>query len=191
MFLVQHPPVYTLGAGSTQDHLKFTVDDPPHPLYRTERGGEVTYHGPGQLVLYPVLNLRRHRPDLHWYLRALEEVTILTLWRVSGLVGQRVEGRTGVWVQDKKVAAIGVRAKKWVSFHGMALNVVNDLAPFSQIVPCGIADRGVTSVKELMGPELAQDEEILLREYSYGLLEAFAEVFELQLQYTDASALDR
>ncbi len=112
MFLLQHPPTYTLGAGSTVDNLKFSQSDSPLPLFRVERGGEVTYHGPGQLVMYPILNLQRHQPDLHWYLRNLEEVVIRALEEVSGLRGERIPGLTGVWVDGHKVAAIGVRAKK-------------------------------------------------------------------------------
>ncbi|GIL86332.1 hypothetical protein Vretimale_13698 [Volvox reticuliferus] len=154
VLLLQHPPVYTLGAGSTTDHLRFTPDASPIPLYRTERGGEVTYHGPGQLVMYPILDLQAFKPDLHWYLRQLEEVVIHALDAVSGIPGERVEGLTGVWVDGAKVAAIGVRAKKWISYHGLALNVVTDLAPFSRIVPCGIADRPVTSVKRLLAERL-------------------------------------
>ncbi|EFJ49466.1 hypothetical protein VOLCADRAFT_59336, partial [Volvox carteri f. nagariensis] len=150
LLLLQHPPVYTMGAGSTTDNLRFPPGSPPIPLFRTERGGEVTYHGPGQLVMYPILDLQALKPDLHWYLRQLEEVVIRALDLVSGLKGERLEGLTGVWVEGAKVAAIGVRAKKWVSYHGLALNVVTDLAPFSRIVPCGISDRPVTSVRQLL-----------------------------------------
>ncbi|KAG2453916.1 hypothetical protein HYH02_002119 [Chlamydomonas schloesseri] len=160
--LLQHPPVYTLGTGSTLDHLHFPPGAPPIPLYRTERGGEVTYHGPGQLVLYPILDLQAPplRPDLHWYLRQLEQVVIEALDGVSGLAGGREEGLTGVWVGGAKVAAIGVKAKRWVTFHGVALNVVADLAPFRTglIVPCGIADRPVTSVAELMAAAAAAED---------------------------------
>ncbi|KAG2434099.1 hypothetical protein HXX76_007826 [Chlamydomonas incerta] len=160
--LLQHPPVYTLGTGSTLDHLRFPPGAPPIPLYRTERGGEVTYHGPGQLVLYPILDLQSPplRPDLHWYLRQLEQVIIEALEAVSGLAGGREEGLTGVWVEGAKVAAIGVKAKRWVTFHGLALNVVADLAPFRTglIVPCGIADRPVTSVAELLAAAAAAED---------------------------------
>ncbi|KAK9845768.1 hypothetical protein WJX81_001903 [Elliptochloris bilobata] len=133
LLLLQHAPVYTLGAGSSLEHLSFDADAPPLPLHRTERGGEVTYHGPGQLVAYPVLDLRRFRSDLHWYLRALEEVVIRALREVSGLEGVRRAGLTGVWLPGGKVAAIGVRARRWVAYHGLALNVAPDLAPFAAI----------------------------------------------------------
>eukprot|EP00891_Asterochloris_glomerata_P001383 jgi/Astpho2/1383/gw1.00025.156.1_t len=150
LLLLQHPSVYTLaGAGSSQDHLKFDLAHPPHPLHRTERGGEVTYHGPGQLVAYPLLDLHQHVPDLHWYLRSLEEVLIRALAR-CGLHGERVEGLTGVWCEGRKVAAIGVRARRWITYHGFALNVDLDLSPFAHIVPCGISNRQVTSVLEVL-----------------------------------------
>ncbi|PNH06521.1 putative lipoyltransferase-like protein, chloroplastic, partial [Tetrabaena socialis] len=111
LLLLQHPPTYTLGAGSTTDHLRFPPGASPIPLHRTERGGEVTYHGPGQLVMYPIVDLQALTPDLHWYLRQLEQVVIEALDSVSGLRGERLEGLTGVWVGGAKVAAIGVRAK--------------------------------------------------------------------------------
>ncbi|GMH32803.1 hypothetical protein BSKO_00637 [Bryopsis sp. KO-2023] len=183
VFLVQHPPVFTLGAGSSESNLKFDADDPPHPLYRTERGGEVTYHGPGQLVLYPIINLKRHKCDLHWYMRQLEEVAIQSVMEVSGLQGERIAGLTGVWVEGSKVAAIGVRAKRWVTYHGLALNVAMDLSPFSMIVPCGISNRAVTSVKDSLavGSENAareMDDQELLEEYRFGLLDSFEQVFD-------------
>lgn len=180
LLVLQHPPVYTLGAGSTIDNLRFDPASPPHPLYRTERGGEVTYHGPGQLVLYPIMNLKMHTPDMHWYLHSLEEVVIRALDNVSGLKGERIQGCTGVWVDNQKVAAVGVRAQKWVTYHGVALNVTTDMLPFQHIVPCGISKRGVTSVKELTAHESWPDED-LLREYQFGLLDAFAAVFDVEL----------
>jgi len=190
LFILQHAPVYTLGTGSDMAHLRF---DPAQqsaiPLYRTERGGEVTYHGPGQLVLYPLLHLARHRQDLHWYMRSLEEVVVRALAEVSGLQGERIPGLTGVWVGGSKVAAIGVRAKRWVTYHGVAINVCPDLSPFADIVPCGIADRPVSSVAQLMGmPALpvsggvpTPEQAALLAEYRYALLDAFACVFGAQL----------
>ncbi|GBF99410.1 plastidial lipoyltransferase-like [Raphidocelis subcapitata] len=208
VILLQHPPVYTLGAGATLAHLRFDPAAPPHPLHRTERGGEVTYHGPGQLVMYPILDLSRHTRDLHWYLRALEEVVARALAEVSGLKGERVEGLTGVWVGGAKLAAIGVRARKWVTFHGLALNVCPDLRPFAAIVPCGIGDRPVGSVRTALAAEAAaaaaaargssgggaaeaaaaeaaaaaaEGGEALLREYRYALVEAFGAVFDLEL----------
>ncbi|KAL6763108.1 lipoate-protein ligase B [Haematococcus lacustris] len=207
--LLQHEPVFTLGTGSTESNLLFDPAASSIPLFRTERGGEVTYHGPGQLVLYPLLHLTQHQQDLHWYLRALEDVVIRALDQVSGLQGERLPGLTGVWVQGKKVAAIGVRAKRWVTYHGLALNVCPDLTPFKQIIPCGITDRPVTSVAELLllgeeadgqageggskygqqGGSLAcmrvAEEVALLEEYREALLEAFSHVFNVELSFAD------
>ena len=149
LLILQHPPTYTLGSGATLDHLRFDVHAPPAPLFRSGRGGEVTYHGPGQLVLYPILDLAAdHRPDLHWYMRALEEVVIRALASPAlGVSAGRVPGLTGVWsAAGRKVAAVGVRARRWITFHGVALNVTTDLEAFAHIVPCGIGDRPVGSL---------------------------------------------
>ena len=142
VLLLEHQPCYTLGRGADDTHLRFDPQAPPLPLYRVDRGGEVTHHLPGQLVLYPVLQLQRHGADLHRFLRALESVVIRTLAEL-GLPGERVEGLTGVWLEGAKVAAIGVGAKRWISQHGLALNVCCDLATFSAIVPCGLSGRRV------------------------------------------------
>jgi lipoyl(octanoyl) transferase len=142
LILLEHPPVYTLGQGATLEHLKFDPEAAPYELHRTERGGEVTYHCPGQIVGYVILNLKLFQTDLHWYLRQLEEVVIQTLG-VYGLKGDRIPGLTGVWVEGCKVAAIGIKVSRWVTMHGFALNVCPDLDGFKQIVPCGIADRPV------------------------------------------------
>jgi lipoyl(octanoyl) transferase len=147
LLLLEHPSVYTLGQGSDSGFLKFDPNHTEYELYRIERGGEVTHHCPGQLVGYPILNLQRHQKDLHWYLRQLEEVVIQTL-AVYGLVGERIEGLTGVWVEGRKVAAIGIKVSRWITMHGFALNVCPDLKGFERIVPCGIADRGVGSMVE-------------------------------------------
>ncbi|CAL5229511.1 g12849 [Coccomyxa viridis] len=198
LLLVQHQPVFTLGSGSSLEHLGFDPSSPPFPLFRTERGGEVTYHGPGQLVAYPIINLRLFNQDLHWYLRSLEEVIIRCLDEVSGLHGERITGLTGVWVGGKKVAAIGVRAQRWVTYHGFAINLANDLRPFQLITPCGISDRTVTSVKELLRPSdfsaevltPTEDEPLnvraldiedagLVSEYAYALKYAFADSFSV------------
>eukprot|EP00190_Bangiopsis_sp_CCMP1999_P006366 CAMPEP_0198724342 /NCGR_PEP_ID=MMETSP1475-20131203/1830_1 /TAXON_ID= ORGANISM="Unidentified sp., Strain CCMP1999" /NCGR_SAMPLE_ID=MMETSP1475 /ASSEMBLY_ACC=CAM_ASM_001111 /LENGTH=206 /DNA_ID=CAMNT_0044485841 /DNA_START=171 /DNA_END=791 /DNA_ORIENTATION=+ len=147
LVLLEHEPVYTLGSGATLEHVKFDVTRPPCDLFRIERGGEVTYHGPGQLVGYPIVQLRHHKKDLRWYMRSLEQVIINTLAHY-GVEGTRKEGLTGVWHGDRKLAAIGVAASKWVTMHGFAINVRTDLAPFNEIVPCGIADKGVMSLHE-------------------------------------------
>ena len=142
LLLLEHEPCYTLGRGASTAHLRFDPADPPLPLHRIDRGGEVTHHAPGQLVLYPVLNLQRHGGDLHAYLRALEQV-VLDLLAELDLPGERCPGRTGVWLEGRKLAALGVGARRWISQHGLALNVDCSLEGFVDIVPCGIADRPV------------------------------------------------
>jgi lipoyl(octanoyl) transferase len=193
VLLLQHPSVYTLGTASTESNLLFEdVSRPPFPLFRTERGGEVTYHGPGQLVMYPILDLRVFKTDLHWYLRSLEEVVIRALEEVSGLKGERIPGLTGVWVNGGKVAALGIRASKWVTYHGLALNVTTDLGPFHHIIPCGISDRNVTSVDietsvgrvgictNTHGDDcVPRSDNRLIEEYRWGLISAFEEVFQV------------
>jgi lipoyl(octanoyl) transferase len=142
LLALQHEPCYTLGRGADPAHLGFDPAAPPLPLHRIDRGGEVTHHAPGQLVLYPVLNLQRHGADLHHYLRSLEQVVIDVL-AGQGLVGERISGLTGVWLEGRKLAAIGVGARRWISQHGLALNVDCSLEGYRAITPCGIADRPV------------------------------------------------
>ncbi|MGB8701875.1 MAG: lipoyl(octanoyl) transferase LipB [Thermosynechococcaceae cyanobacterium] len=171
LMLLEHPPVYTLGQGATLDYLHFDPEQPPAEVYRTERGGEVTYHCPGQIVGYPILNLRHFRPDLHWYLRQLEEVVIQTL-KCYGLQGDRVPGLTGVWVEGYKVAAIGIKVTRWITLHGFALNVCPDLAGFRHIVPCGIGDRPVGRLSDWI-PDI---DRLAVRRQ---LAETFAAVFQV------------
>jgi len=142
LLVLEHDPCYTLGRGADGAFLGFDPADPPAPLFRIDRGGEVTHHCPGQLVLYPVLNLQRHGADLHVYLRELEGVVIDLLDQL-GLRGERIDGLTGVWLEGRKLAAIGVGARRWISQHGLALNVEADLAGFAAVVPCGLRDRPV------------------------------------------------
>lgn len=183
LLLVEHPPVYTLGRGSSLAHLRFDPDrpnvdqppgEPPIELHRVERGGEVTYHCPGQLVGYPILNLQRHQPDLHWYLRQLEAVLIEVL-AGYGLQGDRIPGLTGVWVEGHKVAAIGVSASRWITMHGFALNVCPDLSGFSRIVPCGIADRPVGSLQQFVP-------RIDLAQVQSQVIEVFGRTFGLRFE---------
>lgn len=174
VLLVEHEPCYTLGRGASEAHLRFDPQAPPLPLHRIDRGGEVTHHLPGQLVLYPVLNLRRHGDDLHLYLRALEAVVIRALVALD-LKAERIEGLTGVWLEGRKVAAIGVGAKRWISQHGLALNVCCALDGFAAIVPCGLADRAVGRLSDWR-PGLASGAMRL------PLLEAFSQEFGLRLR---------
>ncbi|PSB33507.1 lipoyl(octanoyl) transferase LipB [Chlorogloea sp. CCALA 695] len=171
LILLEHPPVYTLGQGASLDFVKFDIDKSGFEVYRVERGGEVTYHCPGQLVGYPIINLRYYRQDLHWYLRQLEEVLIKVL-AVYGLKGDRLNRLTGVWVEGVKVGAIGIKVSRWVTMHGFALNVCPDLTGFEQIVPCGIADKAVGSMAQWIPG-------IKLEEVRTQLAVAFAEVFRV------------
>ena len=154
LLLVEHPHVLTLGVRG--DGGRSHILAPPEMLrargieiYETGRGGDITYHGPGQLVGYPIVDLKPDRCDVHRYVRDLEEVLIRTA-ADYGITARRIDGLTGVWVEDEKLAAIGVRISRWVTSHGFALNVTTDLENFELIVPCGIADRGVTSLSRLL-----------------------------------------
>ncbi|KAJ7958081.1 Plastidial lipoyltransferase 2 [Quillaja saponaria] len=189
LIILQHQPVYTLGTGSSIENLNFSMEDAPFDIYRTERGGEVTYHGPGQIVMYPIINLRNHRMDLHWYFRGLEEVVIRVLSSTFSIKASRLDGLTGVWVGDQKLAAIGIRVSNWITYHGLALNVTTDLTPFQWIVPCGIRDRGVGSIKGLLracqsytGYEKA-DDSLLIDIAHKSLIMEFSEVFQLEYHH--------
>ncbi|WP_442936784.1 lipoyl(octanoyl) transferase LipB [Nostoc sp.] len=173
LILLEHPPVYTLGQGSNSDFIKFDIDKSEYDVHRVERGGEVTYHCPGQLVGYPILNLQRYRKDLHWYLRELEEVIIRVL-AVYGLQGERIPAFTGVWLQGRKVAAIGIKVSRWITMHGFALNVCPDMTGFERIVPCGISDKPVGSLAESIPG-------ITCEEVRFYVAQSFAEVFSVQL----------
>ncbi len=146
ILLLEHDPVYTIGRTPDQTSLR-DVAALPHPLVKINRGGQATFHGPGQLVGYPVIDLRARGQDLHKYLRALEESLILTL-RDYGISAQRREGLTGVWVGPRKIASIGVGVRRWIAMHGFALNVSGDLTPFQSITPCGIAGVEMTSIEK-------------------------------------------
>ncbi len=149
LFLLEHEPVFTLGRGARREHVLLPEDAlraRGFELFEAGRGGDVTYHGPGQLVAYPILELEPGRRDVHRYVRDLEEVMIRTC-ADYGISACRVPGLTGVWVGDAKIGAIGVRISRWVTSHGLAFNVSADLAPFDLIVPCGIQGRGVTSLE--------------------------------------------
>lgn len=154
LVFVEHDPVFTLGASFHPENLLLTRAEYTargFDVVPTDRGGDVTYHGPGQLVAYPIFDLNRRGRDLHRWLRELEESVIGTL-AAFGIQGRRFPPHTGVWVGDRKVAAIGIKVRRWVSFHGIALNVTNDLTPFDLIVPCGIQGYGVTGLATLLDP---------------------------------------
>jgi lipoyl(octanoyl) transferase len=173
LLLLEHPPTYTLGTGASLDFLKFDAAASPWEVHRVERGGEVTYHCPGQLVGYPILNLRYYQQDLHWYLRQLEATLIQVLQRY-GLEGTRLPGLTGVWLEGYKVAAIGIKVSRWLAMHGFSLNVCPDLTGFQRIVPCGIADKPVGSLAQFLPG-------IQVEQVRRDVAEVFAEVFQVAL----------
>ncbi len=173
LILLEHLPIYTLGQGSSLEFLNFDIDKNAEKVYRVERGGEVTYHCPGQLVGYPILNLQHYCKDLHWYLRQLEEVLIRVL-AVYGLQGERIAGLTGVWLEGRKVGAIGIKVSRWITMHGFSLNVCPDLTGFEQIVPCGISDKPVGSLAQWIP-------EINIEQVRLQVAQAFAQVFGVKL----------
>jgi lipoyl(octanoyl) transferase len=186
LLLLEHPPIITLGVKTRDDrsHVVATPETLDHEgveVFVSGRGGDVTYHGPGQLVGYPILDLRPDRCDVHRYVRDLEEVLIRA---VAGfdIVSHRLPGLTGTWVGDEKLAAIGVRIARWVTSHGFALNVSTNLEHFGLIVPCGIADKGVTSLDKLSGRSIA------MNDVENAVVEAFSLVFERRIAETVPAA---
>ncbi len=173
LLLLEHPPVYTLGTGSSLDFLKFDPQGGEFEIHRVERGGEVTYHCPGQLVGYPIINLRYYQQDLHWYLRQLEAV-IINAVAIYGLPAYRVPDFTGVWLEGKKIAAVGIKVRRWITMHGFALNVCPDMSGFKRIIPCGIADKPVGSLAEFV-PNLT------VEKVRRDVAQAFSEVFQVVL----------
>ena len=175
LLLVEHPPVVTLGRSAKNQHLLVSPEllaARGVELFEVERGGDVTFHGPGQLVGYPIIDLKRHKRDLHWYLRQVEEALIRAIG-AFGIAGERNAGYTGVWTQNRKIASIGVHARDWVTWHGFALNVSTDLGYFDLIVPCGIPAVTMTSVTlEAQGKATMDDVE-------RAVVGAVGEVFEL------------
>ena len=170
VWLLEHPPIYTAGTSARDEDLL----DPRFPVFRTGRGGQYTYHGPGQRVGYVMLDLRQRRQDVRLFVRDLEEWLIETL-ALFNVKGERREGRVGIWVRradggEDKIAALGVRIRRWVSFHGVALNVEPDLSHFSGIVPCGVSGHGVTSLAALGLPVAMADVDVALQQ-------AFRKVF--------------
>lgn len=180
LLLLQHPPVITLGVKSRNDrsHVLESAErlaERGIELLETGRGGDVTYHGPGQLVGYPIIDLNPDRRDVHRYVRDLEDVLIRAVARF-GIEATRSPGLTGVWVGDSKLAAIGVRIARWITSHGFALNVATNLEHFGLIVPCGIADKGVTSIDELTGRP------VLMSDVETAVVASFAAVFDSDIR---------
>jgi lipoyl(octanoyl) transferase len=153
VLLLEHEPVYTIGRLPDKSSLR-GLNQLPYPVFETNRGGQATYHGPGQLVGYPILDLRARGRDLHIYLRNLENL-LIDLLDDFGISASRVEGKTGVWIDNRKIASIGVGVRKWVTMHGFALNVSSDLHGFQHIIPCGIADVRMTSISRELNKEIS------------------------------------
>jgi lipoyl(octanoyl) transferase len=177
LILTEHPHTFTLGKTGEENNLvteESALQQRGIKVYRIDRGGDITYHGPGQIIGYPILDLKQYYLDVHRYLRELEEVLIAMLSEY-GLSGKRFEGFTGVWVNGAKVSAIGIKVSRWVTMHGFALNVNTDLSYFGNIVPCGIPDKPVTSMQKLLGYEVdcAEVQEIIV--------EKFQDIFSIEL----------
>jgi lipoyl(octanoyl) transferase len=186
LLLLEHPPVVTLGRTAKAAHLTAPAEllaARGVQRFEVERGGDVTFHGPGQLVGYPILDLKRHKRDLHWYLRQVEEALIRIL-AVFDVPAERSTGFTGVWTRGRKIASIGVHARDWVTWHGFALNVTTDLSYFDLIVPCGIQDVDMTSIARETGAA-----EVSLAEVALEAERVFGQVFGLTTERTDLSSL--
>lgn len=174
LILVEHPPVITLGRRADKSNVLLSAAELAErgvELRHVDRGGDVTYHGPGQLVAYPIMHLAGERRDVHGYFRALEQV-VIHLLAEYGIAAGRHEGLTGVWVGDEKICAMGVAIRRWTTYHGIALNVSTDLEDFRLITPCGLADKGVTSMKQLLGRDVP------MKEVAEKLVRHFAAEFE-------------
>jgi len=178
LVLLEHPPVITLGRRGDERNIvasRELLAQLGIEVHRVERGGDVTYHGPGQLVGYPILDLRGHRQDVGWYMHSLEEVLIRAL-SDFGVEAGRLEGRIGVWIGDKNIAALGARIEEWITYHGFALNVSPDLSHFDLIIPCGLKEFAVTSMEEVLGEP--PDMEAVRR----AVTSRFGEVFDVRLK---------
>lgn len=202
LLFIEHPHVYTLGKSGDSRHLlkgAAALADIDAEYIEIDRGGDITYHGPGQIVGYPILDLDRYFTDIHRYLRLLEEVVIQTCAEYN-IEAKRIEGFTGVWVGDKKICAMGIRCSRWVTMHGFAFNINTDLSYFNHIVPCGITDKTVTSMKEILGYTVSEKEvkkylsshfqevfEVNIIEKNSGLSELEREFLYLELSSTDAA----
>lgn len=177
LLTVEHPHTYTIGSAGSKENLLVNDDylkAKGIDLHFSGRGGDITYHGPGQLVIYPILDLNHYYKDLHRYLRDLEEVIVLTL-RKFDIDAGRIKGLTGVWVGERKLASIGIRMSKWITMHGSALNVSPDLTLFDNIIPCGIKDKSVSSISEIL------DKPVQIENVIPEYLSAFSEVFGVTL----------
>lgn len=161
LIFVEHDAVLTLGANFHEENLLFSRDEYRSrgiDVIKTDRGGDVTYHGPGQLVIYPIFDIARHGKDLHKWMRALEETMIVACGEFGVEAGRLSDVNTGAWIGNRKIAAIGVKVRKWVNLHGIAINCNNDLGVFNLIVPCGVVGHGVTSLSKELGRDVGIEE---------------------------------
>jgi lipoyl(octanoyl) transferase len=189
LILTEHHPVITIGKTGSQNNLltpPSQLSSKGIDLVEIDRGGDITFHGPGQMVGYPILDLSQFHKDIHWYLRTIEEVIIRVL-KGFGIQGKRIPDLTGVWVNDKKICAIGVKVTRWVTMHGFALNISTDLNYFNHIIPCGISDHGVTSIFEEIGNIVDQNDVINSLCNNFNIL--FDVNFSTRQQITDSSLL--
>ena len=187
LILTEHKPVITIGKTGSKNNLLANPDwlkKQGIEVIENDRGGDITFHGPGQIVGYPILNLAKFKKDIHWYLRAIEDVIIKSLGEL-GLTAQRQEKLTGVWIENRKICAIGVKTSRWVTMHGFALNVLTNLDYFKMIVPCGINDKGVTSISHELGNTIDQNQVI------NNLVSNFQDIFRVNLVHGDMHSITR
>ena len=179
LILVEHPHVYTLGKNANAQHLIATQDylkSKGIEIYNVDRGGDITYHGPGQLVGYPIFNLKHHKESVSWYVHTVEQI-LINLLALYGISAKRIEKLTGVWVGDRKIAAIGMRVSKWVTMHGFALNVSTDLSLYDGIIPCGIVSKGITRI-------IDHNPDIQMKQVKRDVIDKFINLFEFNRELT-------
>eukprot|EP01038_Epipyxis_sp_PR26KG_P007321 gene7321-9975_t len=183
LLFLQHKPIYTVGPSSKDGDLPRISSELEYETHPTDRGGQVTYHGPGQVIMYAIIDLSHFEKDIHLYLRNLEEVVIMTLAK-QGIIGSRIEGLTGVWVNNSKISAIGIKLSRWITMHGLSLNISPNMKYFENIVPCGISDRSVTSLYDL-GIDCSNKNTINYNKFIFNivndLIESFCEVFQCEV----------
>jgi lipoate-protein ligase B len=186
LLLTEHEHVYTLGKSTDDNHLLASDEElkiSGTDVFHIDRGGDITYHGPGQIVGYPIIDLNNYFLDIHRYLRSLEDVIIRTL-AAFGIMAGREKDMTGVWVNEEKIAAIGVKVSRWVTMHGFALNVNTDLSKFDRIIPCGIFHKGVTSMQRTLGQQIPIDS------VQKTIVESFTDVFGCEPSWIEKDKLD-
>jgi lipoyl(octanoyl) transferase len=186
LLLTEHDPVFTLGKGADENHLLANdqeLSDKKIDMFWIDRGGDVTFHGPGQIVGYPIIDLNLHYNDIHRYLRDLEQI-IINVLNEFGVIGEREKEFTGVWVKHDKIAALGVKVSKWITMHGFALNVGTDLSFFDRIIPCGIFHKGVTSLHKVVGEIIPIE---VVREH---IVNHFAKIFSFEVKHISTEELE-